>query len=183
MPIFGNSADAQIAAPDYDQIALGSSTALVDSIRLIWNTLQATNTSQNQQRFAWRDVAQGTPVFRAPSGTWSQPGGSIYSYKYVVVNDVLILMWYFSPTTTTGTLTNQLYLTIPNGYNVVDETHAGGTPYNSMGFTESSAIEPYCIFTHGAPDLNTIILERVGANWPVSSILSFTGTCILQIQT
>lgn len=182
MPFTGQSPSAGlIAAPDYDQINNGNSNALVDAVRLIWNTLQNEISDRKRQRIGWNDVAYAAGNFTASAGTWTVGSGDQVAYKYAVENDFLIIVYNLTTTTTSAGMGAELRIQLPAGYKAIQKD-----PYVGFGEASDNISELYFSTIQDASHLNIVSLKRAGgSNWPsgVTDHLGVQGMMLIQIQT
>lgn len=174
MPIFGPDPNRTLATPDYDQIQLGNPVALVDSLRLIWNTIQAETAERKRQSFAWNDVAPGDVTFSSSAGSASI--NTFLGYKYLVSNDTLIISFSFN-VTLAGATANQLLLSLPAGYLLFD------FPVPFFGYVAKLDFPLEVGLVTPTTDRNVLGLSRAAtAQWPIGSY-QIVGFMHMQIRS
>lgn len=174
------SANSLIAAPDYDQVNQGSNVALVDALRLIWNSLQSEITDRKRQRFQWNDATYSSSLFSASAGTWTVSSGSMLVYKYVVENDLCLLQFNFHNTSTSAGMGTELRVLLPAGFKVVNANATIGT---GQATTSGGATinETFYITSFNTATLS--FQRSAAASWPngMVSTLNLMGSVILQV--
>jgi len=172
MPVFGNDPSVLIAAPDYDQIQIGNPIALVDSIRLIWNTLQGEVSSRKRQSFTWNDFSD--VVVTGDTGVTTLT--AVLGYKYLVSNDTLMISFSIDVTQTVAT-TLGISINLPAGYTLFDFPVPFIGCFAYSGTVEIGSITP-------TSDRNVVRMLRPAAsgNFPIG-FFQLEGFMTMQIRT
>lgn len=124
----------------------------------------------------WIDPPYSAEHFSASAGTWTVDAGDWRMFQYMVINDTMWLRAHLHDTTT-ASVTNQLFLRLPNGYQCRDIYFIGNFVWWDASGGGTYAIGA-ALGTRASNDPTRINLVRdilpSSTNWPsVTNLLSF----------
>lgn len=131
----------------------------------------------------WIDVAYDTKYFGSSAGTWTVQRGDVKVFQYTVLQDLMILRVSLGNTTTSG-VTNQLFLTLPDGYKARDNQFMG-----TLVWHDDTGAGTYGVGAVSGLQSNGRILNLVrdilptSTNWPnVTDLLNIRMTIIIPVM-
>jgi hypothetical protein len=124
----------------------------------------------------WIDVPYSQEFFSASAGTWTVDAGDWRHFSYTVIGDVMLLRAHLQDTTT-ASVTNQLFLRLPPGFQCRDNWFIG-----TFAWWDATGAGTYgvgtALGTRAGNDSTRLNLVRdvlpTSTNWPsVTNLLSF----------
>ena len=146
-----------IESPAFDVIKQESGYATRDAIQLLWYALNDEILNRIKARWRWDDVAFAAGNFTASAGTWTVASGDHTFYRVARLYDQVMVWFDLTNTSTSAGMTTSLYITLPNGWAITNNSFMGVcheySNLNEVGYI--------------IPNTTTLDLRRAaGSNWP-----------------
>lgn len=163
-----------IESPAFDVIKQESGYATRDAIQLLWYALNDEILNRIKARWRWEDVPFAAGNFTASAGTWTVASADQVMYKVARLYDQVMVWFDIATSSTSAGMTTSLYITLPNGWQVTNNSFMG-VCHEYSNLNEMGAI----VFSTDKLDIR----RAAGSNWPSNRTndLSLRGFVVGQL--
>ena len=168
----------RIESPDFNRILRGDDRAIHDAVKTLWLAMNESFSRLERKRQYWLDVPFASGSFTASAGTWTVASGDVNLYRYITVDQMMLIEFALENTTTGSGMGTDLYIATP-GFVSAQNT------YNTGFFAAQGNIDEVgMISTRSGANATSLVLTRAdGSSWPssVTDDLDIRGMIVLEL--